>query len=97
MPGYRDSRKRTEGASQILDYCRQISMEMSITLNDVYWVTDITETHARYTLSVDAESGTKEVLLTPKELEDYPGGVSVAVTEAKIRSALRGRLRLHKK
>ncbi len=97
MPEYRDSKKRTEGASQILDYCRQIALEMSVTLKDVYWVTDITETHARYTLSVDAESGTKEVLLIPKELEDYPGGVGVAVTEAKIRSALRVRLRLPKK
>ncbi len=97
MPEHRDSRKRTEGANQILDYCRQIAVEMSVNLKDVNWVTDITETHARYTLSIDAESGTKEVLLTPNELEDYPGGVGLAVTEAKIRSALRGRLRLPKK
>ncbi len=97
MPEYRDSRKRTEVANQILDYCRQIAVEMSVNLKDVYWVTDITETHARYTLSIDAESGTKEVLLTPNELEDFPGGAGLAVTEAKIRSALRGRLRLPKK
>ena len=96
MPEHRDSRKRTEGANQILDYCRQIAVEMSVNLKDVYWVTDITETHARYTLSIDAESGTEEVLLTPNELEDYLGGVGLAVTEAKIRSALRGRLRLPK-
>ncbi len=96
MPGNRDSRKRAEGANQILDYCRQIAVEMSVNLKEVFWVTDITETHARYTLSIDAESGTKEVLLTPNELENYLGGVGVAMTEAKIRSALRVRLRLPK-
>ena len=96
MPEYRDSRKRSEGANQILDYCRQIAVEMSVNLKDICWITDITETHARYTLSIDAESGTKEVLLTPNELENYLGGVGVAMTEAKIRSALRGRLRLPK-
>ncbi len=70
---------------------------MSVNLKNVYWITDITETHARYTLSIDAEYGTNEVRLTLNELEDYPGGVGLAVTEAKIRSALRVRLRLHKK
>ena len=97
MPEYRDSRERSEGANQILDYCGQIAEEMSVNLKDVSWVTDITETHARYTLSIDVESGTKEVFLTPNELEDFPGGGGLAVTEAKIRSALRARLTLPKK
>ena len=96
MPEYRDSRERSKGANQILDYCRQIAAEMSVNLKDVSWVTDITETHARYTLSIDVESGTKEVFLTPNELEDFPGG-GFAVIEARIRSALRGRLRLPNK
>ena len=38
MPEYRDSRIRSEGANQILDYCRQIAVEMSANLKNVYWV-----------------------------------------------------------
>jgi len=84
--------EHSEGARLVVEYCEELADELNLDLvKSPYWVLPISGAamiKEASDLIIDSELGSVKVIITRKQLENYPAGVSKEIIDKKIIDAL---------